>query len=64
MRPLEASGRADDTIVVYTADHGLAVGQHGLMGKQNMYEHSVSVLLVVRGKSVPCGRAVDALSLT
>ena len=61
---LEASGRADDTIVVYTADHGLAVGQHGLMGKQNMYEHSVSVPLVVRGKGVPCGRAVDALSLT
>ena len=61
---MEWSGWAGDTIVVYTADHGLAVGQHGLMGKQNMYEHSVSVPLVVRAKSVPCGRAVDALSLT
>jgi len=40
------------------------VGQHGLMGKQNMYEHSVSVPLVVRGEGVPCDRAVDALSLT
>ena len=50
---LEASGRADDTIVVYTADHGLAVGQHGLMGEQDMLEHSVSVPLVVRGEGVP-----------
>ena len=61
---LEASGYADNTLVVYTADHGLAVGQHGLMGKQNMYEHSVSVPLVVRGAGVPSGKAVDALSLT
>jgi arylsulfatase A-like enzyme len=35
---LEASRHAGDTIVVYTADHGLAVGQHGLFGKQNLYE--------------------------
>ena len=61
---LEANGHAGDTLVVYTADHGLAVGQHGLMGKQNMYEHSVSVPLVVRGDGIPSGKAVDALSLT
>jgi len=61
---LEASGRADNTIVVYTADHGLAVGQHGLLGKQNMYEHSVSVPLVVRGLDVPEGNKIEQLSLT
>jgi arylsulfatase A-like enzyme len=64
LQALEASGRADDTIVVYTADHGLAVGQHGLLGKQNMYEHSVSVPLIVRGAQVPQGQVVEALTIT
>src|SRR5262249_39626220 len=40
-KALEQTGRADNTIVVYTADHGLAVGQHGLFGKQNLYDHSI-----------------------
>jgi arylsulfatase A-like enzyme len=61
---LEASGKADNTIVVYTADHGLAVGQHGLLGKQNMYEHSVSVPLIVWGPGVPAGEKIEQLSLT
>ena len=38
---LEASGRADDTIIVFSADHGLAVGSHGLLGKQSVYEHAM-----------------------
>ena len=59
---LEASGRAEDTIVVYTADHGLAVGQHGLLGKQNLYEHSVRVPLLLRGPGIPAGRRSDALA--
>ena len=45
---LKRTGRAEDTIVVYTADHGLAVGQHGLFGKQNLYEHSARVPCIVR----------------
>ncbi len=58
---LEASGRAEDTIVVYTADHGLAVGQHGLMGKQNLYDHSVRVPLLVRAPGLAAGARSDAL---
>jgi arylsulfatase A-like enzyme len=58
---LEASGRAEDTIVVFTADHGLAVGQHGLMGKQNLYEHSVRVPLMMRGPGIAAGERSDAL---
>ncbi|MCC5850116.1 MAG: sulfatase-like hydrolase/transferase [Verrucomicrobia bacterium] len=50
---LEASGQADNTIVVFFADHGLAVGQHGLMGKQNLYDHSLRVPLIFRGPGVP-----------
>ncbi len=38
---LDENGQAENTIVVYAADHGLAVGSHGLLGKQNLYEHSM-----------------------
>ena len=61
---LARKGLADDTIVVYTADHGLSVGQHGLLGKQNLYDHSVRVPLIVRGPGVPSGKHVDALTHT
>ena len=40
----------DNTILVFASDNGLAVGQHGLLGKQNLYDHSVRVPLVI---SVP-----------
>lgn len=54
-------GLLEETLVIHTADHGLAVGQHGLMGKQNLYEHSVRVPLIVSGPGVPRGRANGAL---
>ena len=46
---LQATGKSDNTWIFFTADHGLAVGQHGLFGKQNMYDHSVRVPFVVIG---------------
>lgn len=49
---LEASGKAESTWIIFTADHGLAVGQHGLMGKQNLYDHSVRVPMIVVGPGV------------
>jgi arylsulfatase A-like enzyme len=58
---LAERGIADETLVIYTADHGLAVGQHGLFGKQNLYEHSIHVPLIVRGPGLPKGKRVDAL---
>lgn len=58
---LRRRGLADRTIRVHTADHGLSVGQHGLMGKQNLYEHSVRVPMVLRGPGIPRGRRTDAL---
>lgn len=57
---LEASGKADNTWIFFTADHGLAVGNHGLMGKQNLYDHSVRVPFLVVGPDVPAGRQIDA----
>ena len=57
---LAASKKADNTIVVFAGDNGLAVGQHGLLGKQNMYEHSVRVPLIFAGPGVPAGERRSA----
>ena len=57
---LDALGLADDTIVVYAADHGLALGSHGLLGKQSLYEHSMGTPVLLAGPGVPSGRS-DAL---
>ena len=58
---LEKRGFLDDTVIVLMGDNGLAVGQHGLMGKQNIYEHSVSVPLVMAGPGIPAGVRDDRL---
>ncbi len=50
---LEKTGKADNTYIFFTADHGLAVGHHGLIGKQNMYDHSVRVPLMAVGPGIP-----------
>ncbi len=57
---LEASGQAEKTWIFFTADHGLAVGHHGLFGKQNMYEHSLRVPFVVAGPGVAKNRRITA----
>ena len=57
---LEARGLAENTIVVFSGDNGLAVGQHGLMGKQSVYEHSVGVPLVIAGPGIPEGKRSGA----
>jgi len=57
---LEQSGQAGNTIVVFSGDNGLAVGQHGLMGKQNLYDHSVRVPLVFAGPSIPKKQTTEA----
>jgi len=57
---LTQTGQAENTIIIFSADNGLAVGQHGLMGKQNIYEHSVHVPLVICGPSSPSGQKCDA----
>ncbi len=61
LQALEETGQADNTIIVFAGDNGLAVGQHGLMGKQNLYEHSVRVPLLISGPGVPRGQSCDAL---
>jgi arylsulfatase A-like enzyme len=57
---LEKSGKADNTYIIFTSDHGLACGHHGLMGKQNMYDHSLRVPFIVNGPGVKAGLKIDA----
>lgn len=57
---LKQSGKANDTIVVFTSDHGLAVGSHGLRGKQSMYEHTIGVPLLMAGPDIPKNRRYEA----
>jgi arylsulfatase A-like enzyme len=58
---LKASGKADNTYVIVTADHGLAVGEHGLMGKQNQYECSMRMPLIIAGPDIKSGKRVDEM---
>lgn len=62
MKTLEATGRAKDTIVIYAADHGLAMGSHGLLGKQSVYEHSMRCPLVFMGEGIPAGQSSSAFT--
>ena len=55
---LEASGAADDTLVLYTSDHGDNLGTRGLWGKSTMYEESAAIPLILAGRGVPQGGAV------
>ncbi len=61
LRALDENGQADNTVVVYAADHGLAMGSHGLLGKQNLYEHSMRCPLIIRGPGIPQG-STDAFT--
>lgn len=54
---LKAMGELDNTYIFYTADHGMAIGRHGLQGKQNLYEHTWRVPFIVQGPGVKAGRA-------
>jgi len=58
LKKLEAMGELDNTYIFYTADHGMAIGRHGLQGKQNLYEHTWRVPLFVKGPGIKPGSRV------
>jgi len=61
---LEAMGELENTYIFYTSDHGMAIGRHGLQGKQNLYEHTWRVPFIARGPGIPAGsRAVGNIYL-
>lgn len=50
---LKNKGLDKNTIIIFAADNGLAIGSHGLLGKQNLYEHSMRIPLIMSGPGIP-----------
>lgn len=55
LNQLEKAGELENTYVLFTSDHGIAVGRHGLVGKQNLYEHTWRVPFIVMGPGIEAG---------
>ena len=56
---LEASGKIENTYIIFTADHGLAMGRHGLLGKQSLFDHSIRSPFMIVGPNVPKGKKIE-----
>lgn len=57
---LKETGKYEDTIILFSADNGLAVGEHGLLGKQSNYEHSIKVPFIISGPGIPQNEIRDS----
>ena len=60
LEALRTSGQLDNTLILFSADQGIAIGSHGLLGKQNLYDAGMKAPLIVAGPGVQPGRS-DAL---
>jgi choline-sulfatase len=58
LEKLEAMGELENTWIFYTSDHGIAIGRHGLQGKQNLYEHTWRVPFIAQGPGIKPGSRV------
>jgi len=67
LKVLEDDGRLDNTLVIYTSDHGLSLGQNGFWGKGNgtrpvnLYDISIHVPLIARGPGIASGKRSDRI---
>lgn len=57
---LRSRGLDKNTVVIFTSNHGLARGSNGLLGKQNLHEHTLKIPFIVRGPGIPAGRRDDS----
>lgn len=60
LEALEKSGQLKNTYVIFSSDHGMGVGSHGLRGKQSMYEHTINVPLIIAGPGIEAGSRTEA----
>ncbi|MGH2551489.1 MAG: sulfatase-like hydrolase/transferase, partial [Thermomicrobiales bacterium] len=58
LEKLQVMGELENTYIFYTSDHGMAIGRHGLQGKQNLYEHTWRVPFIVKGPGIAPGSRV------
>ena len=57
---LEKSGQAENTVVIYTADQGYFLGEHGFFDKRLIYDESLRMPFVIRyPKEIPAGKRLD-----
>jgi arylsulfatase A-like enzyme len=59
VKTLKEKGVLENTIIIFSSDNGLAMGSHGLMGKQNLYEHSMKIPMIISGPSIPKGQSTN-----
>lgn len=57
---LKKNNLDENTIIIYASDNGLALGHHGLLGKQSFYRHSLNVPLVIKGEGIPKNLKTEA----
>lgn len=57
---LEESGQMQNTYVIFTSDHGLAMGRHGLLGKQSQFDHSIRVPFIIMGPDIPRDKIIPS----
>ncbi len=55
LEKLDQMNELDNTYIIYTSDHGIAIGRHGLQGKQNLYEHTWRVPMIIKGPGIQAG---------
>lgn len=63
LQVLQERGLMENTLIVFSADQGIAIGSHGLLGKQNLYDHSAKAPLVVAGPGIPKGKSAALVHL-
>ncbi|MFN9347994.1 MAG: sulfatase-like hydrolase/transferase, partial [Planctomycetota bacterium] len=56
---LASMGELENTYIFYTSDHGIAIGRHGLQGKQNLYQHTWRVPMIVKGPKIPAASRAE-----
>lgn len=64
IKTLEESGKADDTLVIFTSDNGYFHGEHRIpIEKRRVYEEAIRVPLILRGPGIPAGATIDPIAV-
>ena len=59
---LKSTGLYEDTLIIFTSDHGEQLGDHRLLGKIGWFDQSYHLPLIIRAPGGPRGRVVDAFT--